>query len=89
MKVIAIAATLATVSTVVATPHTAKRDLYPISATNLVASYYDQTKPETTIVSLKMNDPNTNIDATCDAAWYVTTRVDSPAFCKGNLEGVT
>lgn len=69
MKFITIVTTLAAASTAIAAPHTAKRDLYPISATDLVASYYDQTKPETTIVSFKMSDPNTNIDTSCDAAW--------------------
>ena len=80
MKAITIAVALAAASAAIAAPHTAKRDLYPISATDLVASYYDQTKPETTIVSFKMNDPNTNIDTPCDAAWYVTTRLYYPIF---------
>lgn len=70
MKFITLATTLAAATTVIAAPHTsAKRDLYPISLTDLYASYYDQTKPETTLVNFKLSDPNTKIDTSCDSAW--------------------
>lgn len=69
MKLTMIATALAAVTTAIATPHTAKRDLYPISVTDLTASYYDQSKPETTLVNFKMSDPNTNIDTSCDSLW--------------------
>jgi hypothetical protein len=69
MKFITVATTLAAATTAIAAPNTAKRDLYPISLTDLAASYYDQIKPETTIVNFKLSDPNTKIDTTCDANW--------------------
>ncbi|CEJ61106.1 hypothetical protein PMG11_09648 [Penicillium brasilianum] len=71
MKFTTIATALAAVTTAIATPHTAKRDLYPISVTDLTASYYDQSKPETTLVNFKMSDPNTNIDTSCDSLWSI------------------
>jgi hypothetical protein len=69
MKFTTIATALAAVTTTIATPHLAKRDLYPISVTDLTASYYDQSKPETTLVNFQMSDPNTNIDTSCNALW--------------------
>ncbi|KAJ5369069.1 uncharacterized protein N7496_008829 [Penicillium cataractarum] len=71
MKFTILATTLAAATTAIAAPSTAKRDLYPISVTDLTASYYDQSKPETTLVNFKMSDPNTNIDTSCNAHWSV------------------
>lgn len=70
MKFITLATTLAAATTAIAAPSTpAKRDLYPISLTDLYASYYDQTKPETTLVNFNLADPNTNLNTSCNAAW--------------------
>ncbi|KAJ5151207.1 uncharacterized protein N7482_010459 [Penicillium canariense] len=71
MKFITIATTLAAASAAVAAPHTAKRDLRPISLTSLAADYYDQTPPASTTVSFQLSDPNTNIETACDAVWSV------------------